>query len=58
MKQHFKGFEYAVGLNGRIWLNSLNSRQTVAIAKAITECSHLNDSQLTEYFQTFNSGFV
>ena len=59
LEQHFKGFECAVGLNGRIWLKSSSSRQTVAIAKAIMECSHLNDSQLTEYFQTLtDSGIV
>lgn len=59
LEQHFKGFECAVGINGRIWLKSSNSRLTVTIANTIMECSHLNDSQLTEHFQTLaDRGFV
>lgn len=62
LEKHFAGFECAVGINGRIWVKSSSSQLTIAIANAITECSHLNDSQLTEYFQTLtntsNTGFV
>lgn len=59
LEQHFKAFECAVGINGRIWVKSSNSRLTVAITNAIMNCSHLNDSQLTEYLQTVtDSEFV
>ena len=59
LEQHFKGFECAVGINGRIWVKSSNNRRTVAIVNAISDCSQLNDSQLTEYFQTLaDSKFV
>ena len=59
LEQHFKKFECAIGINSRIWLKSPNSRLTVTIANTIMECSHLNDSQLTEYFQTLaDRGFV
>ena len=59
LEQHFKGFECAIGINGRIWVKSSNSRLTVTIANTIMHCAHLNDSQLTEYFQTLiDTGFV
>jgi len=49
LSKHFNGFECAVGLNGRIWLNSSNNKLTVAIATAIKECAQMNDSNLTNY---------
>jgi len=52
LQQHYKRFECAVGINGRIWVRSPRYQRTVAIANTIMDCSQLNDSQLTEHFQT------
>ena len=39
-------FEIAVGLNGRIWINSTNSIHTVVIANAITNSEFLSSDMI------------
>jgi exosome complex component RRP40 len=47
-------FEIAIGLNGKIWINTDDSKHTLAAAKAIERCQEVPSSQFT---QTINSTF-
>ncbi|CAG5135065.1 unnamed protein product [Candidula unifasciata] len=40
-------FEIAVGMNGRIWLNTQNDVQTIAIANAIFAAEYMDNDQIT-----------
>ena len=43
--KHFK-FEIAVGMNGRVWINSKGIIDTIAIANAIVSSEFMNDEQI------------
>jgi len=38
-------FEVAVGVNGRIWVNSVNAAMTILVANAIQNSERLTDAQ-------------
>ncbi|KAG2378338.1 hypothetical protein C9374_008481 [Naegleria lovaniensis] len=44
----YVSFEVAVGLNGRVWINSENSNDSVLIANAIQNSEHLTQEQVVQ----------
>ena len=39
-------FEVAIGMNGRIWLDSPSTKLTINIANFIRSCQYLSDQQI------------
>ena len=38
-------YEIAVGLNGRVWINGRSTKETIAIANAISSAEYMDQKQ-------------